>query len=69
MTTCDVRFLIEVCHGGFDLETDQKDDESIAMVTVPIGFFRARQIVDLPDYDEWQKAIDQERESLVSHEV
>jgi glycogen synthase len=39
------------------------------MVTVPIGFLTARQIVDLLDYDKWQKEIDQEHESLLSHEV
>jgi hypothetical protein len=59
ITICDVRFLNKVCDGGFDLEDDQdKDDDSIAMVTAPIGFLTARQIVNLPDYHKWCKAID-----------
>jgi hypothetical protein len=70
MTTRDARFLNKVCHGSFYLEDDQdKDDESIAMVTVPISFLMAKQIVYLSDYDKWQKAIDQKQESLLSHEV
>jgi hypothetical protein len=69
-TTRDVRSLNEVCESGFDLEDDQdKDDESIAMVTVPIRFLTARQIVDLSDYDEWPKAINQEHKSMLSLKV
>jgi hypothetical protein len=39
------------------------------MVTVLAGFLMARQIVDLREYDEWQKAMDQEHESLQSPDV